>query len=92
MATKEELETGFSRLGEDIDGMFSDAREDYRKERQELKDKWNRLNTRRGEIADKGDDAWEGFKDEMEEGWNDVKVSYEDLKHKLSDNHEGHSH
>lgn len=80
MTTREDFETRFTQMGQDIDEMLSDDREDYREERIAIKDKWNRLDVRRAEISSQGDSAWEKFKDEIEDGWNDLKMSFEDLR------------
>lgn len=80
MTTREDFETRFTQMGQDIDEMLSDEREDYREERIAIKDKWNRLDVRRSEISSQGDSAWEKFKDEIEDGWNDIKMSFEDLR------------
>ncbi len=85
MTTKQDFNTRFEEAGREIDEMVGNAREEYREERQELKDKWNRLDERRKEVAGYGDDRWEEFKDELEETWNDVKMSYEDLRKRLAD-------
>lgn len=71
-------------MGRDIDDMLADAREDYREERQELKDKWDRLEERRVEIEKEGDSAWDRFKDEIEDGWNNIKDSFDDLRRRLA--------
>ncbi len=82
---RQDFDTRFSAIGADIDTILADEREDYREERQELKDKWNRLDTRRTELAGKDDSAWEEFKDELQEGWDDIKRTYDDLKRRLGD-------
>jgi hypothetical protein len=92
MTTRTDFEKGFAETGRHIDEMIADTRENFREERQELRNKWDKLEMRRTEIVDEGDDKWEEVKVEFEEGWRDIKDSYEDLKHKLSDNHEGHNH
>ena len=92
MTTKTDFETKFAETGRNIDEMILDTRENYREERQELRNKWDKLEARRTELADQGDDKWEEVKTEFEEGWEEVKNSYEDLKEKLSDNHEEHKH
>ncbi len=90
MTTKTDFETKFAETGRNIDEMILDTRENYREERQELRNKWDKLEASRTELADQGDDKWEEVKTEFEEGWEEVKNSYEDLKEKLSENHEGH--
>jgi phage-related minor tail protein len=84
MTTREDFETRFTQMGRDIDEMLSDDREEYREERRELKDRWDRLEQRRMEMNAKGDSAWEEFKDEMEDGWNNIKDSFDDLRRRLS--------
>jgi hypothetical protein len=83
MTTKQDFETRFSQMGDDIDDMVADGREDLREERQSLKDTWNRLDTRRAELADKDDSAWEEFKDEMEQGWEAIKRDFDDVKRRF---------
>lgn len=83
MTTREDFETRFSQMGNDIDDMISDEREELREERQKLKDKWNTLEMRRTEISDKGESAWEEFKDEIESGWEDIKRDFDDVKRRF---------
>jgi gas vesicle protein len=85
MATRQDFETRFSQAGKEIDELVADAREEYREERQELKDKWSALDTKKNNLADDTEETWNDVKDEMEEGWNDVKASYDDLKRRLAD-------
>lgn len=80
MTTRQDFETRFTKMGRDIDEMLSDDREEYREERQELKNRWDSLEARRMEIANEGDSAWEKFKDEMQSGWEDIKTSFDDLR------------
>lgn len=84
MITRQDFETRLAQMGRDIDEMLNDDREEYREERQELKNRWDRLETRRMEIANEGESAWERFKDEMEEGWNDIKDSFDDLRKRFT--------
>lgn len=85
MTPKEDFETRLGVFGRKIDELVADAREEYREERQELKDRWNRLESRRVEVVAKGDSAWEEFKDDLEEEWNDIKRSYEDLRKRFGE-------
>ncbi len=92
MTTKKEFEGRFEETGKNIDEMVADTRDNFREERQELKDKWSAMNTKKSSLADDTEDTWKEVKDEMEEGWQEMKDSYEDLKHRLSKDHEGHKH
>lgn len=84
MTTREDFDTRFTQMGKEIDDMLADEREEYREERKELKDKWNRLEERRTEMNTRGENAWEEFKDELEKGWNDIKSSFDGLRKRFS--------
>lgn len=84
MTTREDFDTRFEQMGRDIDDMIADDREELREERLALKNKWDRLNARRSEIDTEGESAWEKFKDEMNDGWEDIKSSFEDLKNRFA--------
>ncbi len=93
MATKKEFEGRFEETGKNIDQMLSNTSDKFREERQELKNKWNTLDEKRGGVADNDDSAWDNVKEEMEEGWNDLQDSYNDMKENFKeDGHEGHNH
>lgn len=87
MTTKKDFETKFKETGKHIDEMITDTRENFREERQELRNKWDRLETRRAEVTDQDESKWEEVKDSFEADWQDIKDSYEDLKGKLKENH-----
>lgn len=84
MTTREDFETRFALMGRDIDDMVSDDREEYLEERRALKEKWDKLEVRRTEMETKGENAWEEFKDEMEAGWEDIRITFEDLRNRLA--------
>ena len=80
MTTKKEFEGRFEETGKNIDKIVSNASETLRKERQDLKNKWNALDKKRTDVVDNDDSAWDDIKDEMEEGWQDIQDTYDDMK------------
>ncbi len=58
MTTKKEFSGRFEETGKNIDKMVSNASETLRKERQDLKNKWNALDKKRTDVADDDNNAW----------------------------------
>ena len=93
MTTKKEFSGRFEETGKNIDNMVSNASETLRKERQDLKNRWNALDKKRSDVSDDDNNAWDDVKDEMEEGWKDIQDTYDDMKDNFrKDGHEGHKH
>lgn len=94
MTKRNDFEKKFAQTGKNIDDMVGDVREDFREERQALRNKWDMLETKRAGLADDGDDAWDDIKDDMEEGWKDIEDSYANLKKNFTthQDHARHSH
>lgn len=92
MTTRKEFEAKFKETGKNIDELVSNTSENFRDERTKLKDKWHEMDQKRASVAEDDESAWDEVKEEMHEGWDHMEKSYQDLKHKISSNHEGHSH
>ncbi len=94
MTTRTDFEDKFAETGKNIDNMVEDTRMGYKEKHQLLKEKWEKLKVRHDSVNDKDDGAWEGIKDELEEGWKDVEDSYDDIKKNFGEHqdHTGHSH
>jgi hypothetical protein len=85
MTTKGDFEREMGELGEEIDTMVDDGQEEYRQEKANLKEQWSHLDTKRKDLVDIADDAWDDFKDDMEHGIDEVRGAYKDLKRKIGE-------
>ena len=83
MSTKKDFEEKFDELGKDIETLKGELGTGYRQEKENLKERWDHLDTKMEHVEDAVEDIWEDMKDDMEEGLDNLRGSYDQLQRRM---------
>lgn len=80
---RDKLKATLEDVGEKIERLSKEAKDEYREQVRALKEKRNDLRTRFDEIKDSSDDAWARVETEWKRSVAALRASYEDLKKRM---------
>lgn len=80
---REKLRTTLEDVGEKIERLSKEAKDEYREQLRSLKEKRNDLRARFEEVKDASDDAWARVEAEWKRSVASLRTSYEDLKNRM---------
>jgi gas vesicle protein len=83
METKEQFKKVFDELGVKINLLTKEAKDQYKKQTENLKDTWDTLKEKLGDVTEQGSQTWENAKEKLKNGMRELQASYDDLKEKI---------